>query len=448
MLNAERQRAWLARLATVRMVAVAAAVLLASPAWAQVHWVTSWAASAQGPYPAGNATLQPDLSDVFPLPDAGARDQSFRLIVRPDVWGPRMRVRVSNAFGTRPLVVDDVFVGMQQSGSAVMRGTNVPVRFAGGVRVTVAPGAEVWSDATALPFVRADNAPLLAGRKLAVSLHVVGESGPMTWHAKALTTSYVTLPGAGSRGHDEGERAFPVGTTSWYFVDAVDMEMPATTHTLVAFGDSITDGTASTLNGDDRWPDVLSRRLHGVSGDRIAVVNAGIGGNRVAGPAEYSAAKPFAGGPAAGARLERDVLSLSGVRQVIWLEGINDFGTAANTSVDAVQQAMREVVGRLHAKGIRVYGATLTSAVGNGTPADSAARETRRQALNSVIRSAGVFDGVFDFDRATTDPATGRMRAPFVPNSTDGGKGDYLHPNRLGYGAMADVVDLDVLLKP
>ena len=448
MLTPQVQRVWLARFAAVRSVAVAAAVLLAAPAWAQGHWVTSWAASAQGPYPAGNATLQPDLSDAFPLPDVGARDQSFRLIVRPDVWGPRMRVRVSNAFGTRPLVVDDVFVGLQQSGSAVVRGTNVPVRFGGGTRVTVAPGAEVWSDATPLAFVRSDAGPMLAGRALAVSLHVVGESGPMTWHAKALTTSYVTMPDAGPRGHDEGEQAFPVATTSWYFVDAVDMDMPESTRTLVAFGDSITDGTASTLNGSDRWPDVLSRRLHAVAGDRVSVVNAGIGGNRVAGPAEYSAAKPFAGGPSAGSRLERDVLSLSGVAQVIWLEGINDFGVAANTSVDVVQRAMRDVVGRLRARGIRVYGATLTSAVGNGTPADSASRETRRQALNSFIRSAGVFDGVFDFDRATTDPSTGRMRAPFVPNSTDGGKGDFLHPNRLGYAAMADAVDIDPLLKP
>src|SRR5262249_16861031 len=133
--------------------------------------------------------------------------------------------------------------------------------------------------------------------KLAISFHVAGESGPMTWHAKALTTSYVTAPGAGSKGKSEDEAAFPYSTASWFFVDAVEMMAPANSFAIVAFGDSITDGTASTMNGDDRWPDVLSRRLHAVHGNRIAVVNAGIGGNQIAGPAEYSPQKPFPGGP-------------------------------------------------------------------------------------------------------------------------------------------------------
>lgn len=270
----------------------------------------------------------------------------------------------------------------------------------------------------------------------------------MTWHAKALTTSYVTRPGGGSTSADEREQAFPASTTSWFFLDAVDMRMPAGTRTIVAFGDSITDGTASTLNGDDRWPDVLSRRLHALYGDRVSVVNAGIGGNRVASPAAYPSSTPFAGGPSAAQRIDRDVLGLSGVGGVIWLEGINDFSVAANTSVDAVQQGMRDVVARLRAKGIRVFGATLTSAVGNGTPVDSAARDVKRQALNAFIRTSGLFDGVFDFDRATTDAATGAMRDEFVPNSTDGGPGDHLHPNRPGYAAMAGSIDLELLMKP
>lgn len=411
------------------------------------HWVTAWAASVQGPYPVGNATVQPDLKLVFPSPEAGARDQSFRLIVRPDVWGPQARLRLSNALGTRPVTIDDVFVGVQLSGSAVMAGTNTPVTFGGKRSLTIPPGADAWSDAVSPAFARTARAAL-AGRKLAVSFHVAGESGPMTWHAKALTTSYVSLPGSGSQGRDEREQAFSSSTTSWYFLDAVDMMAPATTSAVVAFGDSITDGTASTLNGDDRWPDVLSRRLHAAGGDRVSIVNAGIGGNRVAGPTEYSAATPFAGGPSAGQRLERDVLTLSGVKAVIWLEGINDFGTAANTTVETVQQVMRDIVSRLHAKRIRVVGATLTSAVGNGNPADSAAREARRQALNQFIRTSGVFDAVFDFDTATTDPATGAMREAFVPNSTDGTAGDHLHPNRLGYAAMAGAADLNVLLEP
>lgn len=426
-------------------VAVLLALACTASAQPSTHWVTAWAASVQGPYPVGNATVQPDLTLVFPSAETGARNQSFRMIVRPDVWGPQARLRFSNAFGTRPLTIRSVFVGLQLSGSALVAGTNTPVTFKGSATVTIPPGADAWSDAVSPAFARA-GATALAGRKLAVRFHIVGESGPMTWHAKALTTSYVSMPDAPLVSGQEREQAFPASTTSWYFLDAVDMMMPSTTSAVVAFGDSITDGTASTLNGDDRWGDVLSRRLHVAAGDRVSIVNAGIGGNRVAGPAVYTSAKPFAGGPSAGQRLERDVLSLSGVKAVIWLEGINDFGTAANTSVDAVQQAMRDVVTRLHAKRITVIGATLTSAVGNGAPADSAARETKRQALNQFIRTSGVFDAVFDFDRATTDPATGAMREAFVPNSTDGGPGDHLHPNRLGYAAMADAADLKVLL--
>lgn len=420
---------------------VGATPLLAQPASA---WTTAWAASVQGPYPVGNVSLPTRLERLFPSPASGARNQSFRLIVRPDVWGPQARIRLSNALGTRPVTFDDVFVGLQLSGSAVLKGTNTPVLFSGRSSVTIAPGADAWSDAVTLRTAGAGT----DGRKLAVSLHVVGESGPMTWHAKALTTSYVSLPGSGSTTADERELAFPASTTSWFFLDAVDMQLPQGTRTIVTLGDSITDGTASTLNGDDRWPDVLSRRLHAQFGDRVSVVNAGIGGNRVVGPLDYAPSKPFAGGPPAGQRLERDVLRLSGVTTVIWLEGINDFGVAANTSVDAVQQAMRDVVTRLHAKGIRVFAATLTSAVGNGTPADSAARETKRQALNAFIRTSGLFDGVFEFDRATTDPATGAMRDAFIPNSTDGGPGDHLHPNRLGYAAMAGAVALDALMTP
>ena len=419
---------------------------LAATSQPQQTWATAWAASVQGPYPVGNATVQPDLKLVFPLAEVGVRNQSFRLIVRPDVWGRQLRIRLSNALGTKPVTFDDVFVGLQLSGSAVMKGTNVPATFRGARGLTVAPGSDVWSDAVDLPFVPSGDVALLAGRKLAVSFHVAGDSGPMTWHAKALTTSYVTLPGAGSHGSDEQEQAFPASTTSWFFLDAIDVLTSTTTHTIVAFGDSITDGTASTLNGDDRWPDVLSRRLHARYGDAVSVVNAGIGGNRVAGPAAYTPQQPFSGGPSAVQRLYRDVLSLTGVSSVIWLEGINDFGATVGTSVDTVQQSMRDVVSQLHEKGIRVFGATLTSAVGNGSTADSLTREIKRQMLNAFIRTSGVFDGVFDFDRATSDPATGAMRDAFIPNSTDGGPGDHLHPNRQGYAAMADAIEIEKLV--
>jgi lysophospholipase L1-like esterase len=246
-------------------------------------------------------------------------------------------------------------------------------------------------------------------------------------------------------GQAEDESAFPFSTTSWYFLDAVDMMAPADTQVIVAFGDSITDGTASTLNGDDRWPNVLARRLHAAYGSRFSVVNAGLGGNQVIGPAEYSPQKPFPGGPSAKQRLERDVLSLSGVSALIWLEGINDFGRNGAATAEAVEAGMKEVADRIRAKapGVRLIGATVVSALGNvNAPPE---QDTRRKALNEFIRTSGLFDGVADFDKATVDPQTGGMRAEFVPESTTGGPGDKLHPNRAGYLAMGMSIDLKLL---
>jgi lysophospholipase L1-like esterase len=435
--------AWL----SIAMIVAAVSPTAAAPP--AKKWVTVWTASAQGPYPVGNPSAQPDLRFAFPVAEAGARDQSFRLIVRPDIWGGEVRLRFSNAFGTKPVTFDGAFVGLQMSGAALVPRTNQKISFAGKPSVTVAAGASAWSDAVALPFVRRGAASTLAGRKLAVSFHVDGESGPMTWHAKALTTSYLTPPGAGAKGEADGEAAYPFSTASWYFLDAVDMMAPIETRLIVAFGDSITDGTASTMNGDDRWPDVLSRRLHARYGNRVAVVNAGIGGNQVIGPAEYTPQKPIAGGPAAGQRLERDVLDLSGVGAVIWLEGINDFGRGVEAQVDAVEAGMKDIVGRIraHVPGVRIVGATLTSALGSSNAAHGAPEEdVKRKALNEFIRGAGLFDLVVDFDRVTLDPQTGGMRAEFVPESTTGGPGDKLHPNRAGYLAMGNAVELAPLM--
>ena len=418
--------------------------LLAQPGQ---KWVASWAASVQGPYPIGNASAQPNLSFAFPAAPAGARDQTFRLILQPDLWGRRVRLHFSNDFGTRPGTFDGVFAGLHLGGGAVVGGTNQSVRFGGKDRVSIPPGASVWSDPVELPFVNDAAAVSLAGRKLAVSFHVVGESGPMTWHAKALTTSYVSRPGAGAKGQLDDESAFPFTTTSWYFLDAVDVMAPAATRVVVAFGDSITDGTASTLNGDDRWPNALSRRLHAAYGNRVSVVNAGIGGNQVVGPVEYTAEKPFAGGPSALQRLVRDVIGLSGVSTVIWLEGINDLGAGA--TVESIQNGMKEAVRLMRARvpGVRIIGATVVSALGNASANHGSEEEDgKRQALNQFIRGGGVFDGVADFDRATVDPQTGGLRPEFVPDSTIGGPGDKLHPNRAGYLAMAEAVDLKLLL--
>ncbi len=423
---------------------LAVALMATGPARAAEKFVAAWAASAHGPYPVGNPTAQPELKFAFPDAAKGARDQSFRMVVTPNLWGKQARIRLSNAFGKQPVTFDGAFVGLHLASGAVMAGTNKRVTFGGKDSITVPPGQMVVSDPVALTFVKRASDPLLAGRRLAVSFHVAGESGPMTWHAKALATSYLTAPGAGAKGADEGEAAFPFSTTSWYFLDVVEMSAPANTRVVVAFGDSITDGTASTINGDDRWPDVLQRRLRAAYGNSWVVVNAGIGGNRVAGPADYYT-NPIGGGPSALERMKRDVISLPGVAAVVWLEGINDFG--AGTPLEPVVQGVRSGVATLRAgiPKVRVVMGTLTGAR-NSTPSHGTAEvEAKRQAFNTFVRNAGIFDGVVDFDAATFDAATGELKAEMQPNSSTGGPGDKLHPNRAGYAAMGAAIDLKLI---
>lgn len=437
------------------------------PAGAQdsQHWVASWAtapaayfvyvppvppASPGFPTTYAPATIQPD--QAFPFPNTNSNEalnQTFRSIVKPDLWGNEMRFRFSNVFGDQPVTLAAVSVGMQEYSGNVVSGTLTRVTFGGKQSVVIQPGQEIWSDATALPWVHDAGDPSVQGRNLAVSYAVQGLSGHMTYHAASNQTSYITAAGSGDHTMDPDVFAYEFTTTSWFLLDAVDVMAPAGTVVICAFGDSITDGTHTTLNENDRWANDLSRRLHNAYGNRISIVNEAIGGNRVVNPVVANATA----GPAAVDRLDRDLLGLSGLTHVIWLEGINDLGTSHPT--DAVIAGYKDVIGRLHAKGIRVYGATLTSALGMVNPlegwnpgtvatADNGARvDQDRKTLNAFIRTSGVFDGVEDFDAATLDPATGNMKADFVPNSQMTQlPWDYLHPNHAGYLAMAASVDI------
>ena len=384
-------------------------------------WVASWAASVQGPYPVGNPSAQPDQRFAFPVARAGARDQTFRLIVQPDLWGRQARLRFSNAFGTRPVTFDGVFVGLQLGGAALVAGTNRPVQFGGSARASRSRPAR-RSGATRS---RCPSSPIpprrcwraASSRSASTSS---GESGPddlARQGAADLLRHRARAPAR--RARTRARRRSPSRTTSWFFLDAVDVTAPAGTPVIVAFGDSITDGTASTMNGDDRWPDVLAAPpARGVRQPRR-------GGER------RHRRQPGASGPpttrrrsrsraALGrcTRLERDVLGLSGVTAVIWLEGINDFGER--------QRHRRGGAGRHAARasaasapklpGVRVIGATLISALGSTNAAHgSPEQDEKRKALNAFIRTSGLFDAVADFDAATLDPATGGLRPELVP---------------------------------
>jgi len=435
---------------------IAAVAVHPHTADAQQRWVASWATSPAtffqytppvAPAPPGPPTtfapanIQPDLG--FPFPDAstaGATDQTFRSIVKPDLWGNKMRFRFSNVFGTQPVTFSKVTVALQEYSGNILDGTLAPVTFGGQRSVTIPVGQEIYSDGITLSWVQGADDPSVQGRNLAVSYAVEGDSGPMTFHSSAFVTSYITAPGSGDHTEDLDVFAFEYTTTSWFFLAAVDVMAPSDTVVVCAFGDSITDGTHSTLNINDRWMNALSRRLHNAYGNKISIVNEAIAGNRVVNPVVANSTA----GPAAVDRLDRDVLGLSGLTHVIWLEGINDVG--AGTTTDAIIAGYKDVVGRLHAQGIKVFGATLTSALGisgvdmgdNGPGHDAS-----RMVLNAFIRSSGIYDGVEDFDAVTLDPSTGNMLAEYLPNSTFTQlPWDYLHPNHAGYIAMGDVVDI------
>ena len=412
------------------------------------HWAAAWSASAQGPYPHGRETAQPDLSALFPEPGFAAHDQSFRMIVRPDIWGTQARIRLSNAHGSKPVTFSNLHMGLQMMSSALLPGTNQRIKFGDAADITIVPGTWAVSDPINLDFLTDPSDPLLAGKSLAVSFHVTGDSGPMTYHAKALQTSYLSKQGSLPVSQSEDETAFPYSTTSWFFLDALYMNMTTPTKVIVVFGDSISDGSGSSINGFDRWPDVVARRLHAKFGNSASMVNQGIGGNQIIGPSDDTSPADRLGGISALARLERDVVNMMGVSTVIWLEGINDLGFTDATAADIIGgirtgvTKMRQVI-----PNVRIIGATLTTALNASTAGHGKeAVDTHRRAFNAFIRSTDIFDGIIDFDAATVDETTGQLKPEMVPNTCIGGPGDRLHPNRIGYQAMAAAVDIDMLV--
>src|SRR3981189_1932428 len=239
----------------------------------------------------------------------------------------------------------------------------------------------------------------------------------MSYHSGANTTSYITPPGSGDHTQDTGGFAYGYTTSFWFFLATVDVLASTDTVVICAFGESSADGTHTTFNGNDRWSNVLSRRLHDAYGSKVSVVNEAIGGNRVINPVVANAAS----GPAAVDRLDRDVLGLSGLTHVIWLEGINDLGAGYGAAANPVENPVihtpsniiagyREVVSRLRARGIKVYGATVVSALGLNNPAqgwdlirfptflatvdNGPVGEAHRLITNQYISTPGNFDGV------------------------------------------------------
>ncbi len=340
-------------------------------------------------------------------------DKTVRDIVHTSIGGDAPRLRLSNAFGTGPVTFDTVYVGEQATGAAVVKGSNHRVLFGGRRTVTVPKGAEVFSDPVDMAVAPADN--------LSVSIHVNGDTGEVTGHHLAQQDVYYS---DGDTAADVSAAPYVYRQQSWFWLDAVSVAPPAAASTVVALGDSITDGYQSTVNANHRWPDYLAQRL---AGQPYGVANEGISGNEVTADGA---------GVSAQARLDRDVLSQPGARTVIFIEGINDIGNGLVTANQLIA-ADKQIVARVHSAGLRILGGTMTPFEGAGY--SSPAKEKIREAVNDWIRSSGVFDGVVDFDAATRDPAHPKR---FLPRYDSG---DHLHPDDAGYQAMADAVRLDLL---
>lgn len=398
----------------------------AASADASGHWVGTWGASAQPATPSS-------LAGPGDQSAAGFDNQTVRNIVFTSAGGSQVQVRVSNVFSDQPLVVGRVDVAVERSGARLEPNTDHVLTFSGRRSITIPPGAEVVSDPAPMAVPALTN--------LAVSIYLPDSTGAATYHSDAQQTNFIS--GTGNFAGQASGAAFTTSTPSWYYVDDVNVfEAGNGPGAVVTFGDSITDGYQSQVNANARWPNDLARRLAAANSSHpLSVVDEGISGNRV-----LNNSACF--GTDALSRLDRDVLTQSGAKDVILLEGINDIGfsqtpntgcSVPNTNVSAADiiAGYEQIISRVHAAGLKIFGATLTPF--KGAAYWSPAGERKRETVNNWIRTSGEFDGVIDFAAATADPNNPTMINPAFDS------GDHLHPNDAGYQAMANAIDLSML---
>jgi lysophospholipase L1-like esterase len=389
------------------------------------HWVGTWASSQQIPEPRNT------------LPMYDLRDATVRQIFHVSIGGNQLRVRLSNAFGVEPLHFTSVHIArpvsatVQDTRAAIDPTTDRALTFGGRPDVIVPAGAEYWSDPVSW------NLPPLSS--ITVSFHLqdapaVETSHPgsreTTWYLDGDRTASPDMPGALTVEH-------------WFQISGIDVEAAPQAAAIVALGDSITDGHATTTNGNDRWTDVLAERLQAnPPTEKLSVLNEGTGGNRLLNDGL---------GPNALARFDRDVLSQSGVKYLIVFEGVNDLGTLRGMGfgvppapaqhaelVARMEGAYQQMIDRARMHGIEAIGATITPFGGSGYAKADPALEQDRQAINAWIRAPGHFDAVIDFDAAIRDPQQPDRMLPEFDS------GDHLHPGPAGYRKLADSIPLSL----
>ncbi len=390
------------------------------------QWIATWAAS---PQPAA-----PDPSE----PLLNIEDQTVRERVRVSIGGARICIRLSNEYGTAPLLVGSATLAASTDAASVRPGSIQSVTFGGSKSVTIPAGAPVLSDPVAFPVT--------SGAEISISLYFPKRVATPTLHALALKRAVVSQHGD----HTRAEKIEAGGESeSSILISAVLVPAQPSQRLVVAFGDSVTDGDGSSVDADRNWPSDLARRLGTKrQGSKLAVVNEGIVGNRLLNDCFMANVGCF--GVSALARFDRDALALPGVTHIVLLEGLNDIGfpgaklggsyLADPADVCAPEEligAYRQLIARAHAQGVKVVGATISPFEGVIVPGYySESKEVIRQAVNKWIRTSGSFDGVIDFDAVLRDPDhPSRLLARFASK-------DHLHPNDAGYQAMADAIDL------
>jgi lysophospholipase L1-like esterase len=400
-------------------------LLTASAAIAQEHWVATWAtAQSMARLAPANPPTNAKQGPTTPPPESRFDNQTVRMIARVSIGGRRVRIKLENGFGMPTIFIGNAHIALRAKDSEIVPGSDRALMFDGVPGCMLGPGMVVLSDPIDLTF-----APLA---DLAISLFVPDSAGPPTSHATALHYTYIksgnTVAAAAMADAQRSQ--------SYYWLAGIDVLAPAAAASIVTFGDSITDGSHSTTETNHSWPALLAARLAANKATaNIGVANMGIGGNRVL--------RDVSGVSALG-RFDRDVLSQSGVKWVMLLEGINDIGHGVQTPAEAVTAeniigSYKQMIERAHTQGIEVIGCTLTPYEGAAYYREDF--EKVREDINTWIRQPGHFDAVVDFEAATRDAADPKkFRADFDP-------GDHLHPNDKGYEAMANAIDLAIFAR-